>query len=96
MTVPENTFDRVERSGFDLLMTDVDVALTLTKIAADAADNSEKRQRNQQNARHAYDTVLRLRRKMQLTPREDADLKDKIRELRTALENLGEVFDTAA
>jgi hypothetical protein len=92
------TIDQLQRSGFEFLTVDLDTALTLTRIAADAdADGeSDKRQRNLQNARHAYDTVLRLQEKMHFTEQETAELNDKLRELRTALEQLGEVFDSAA
>jgi len=84
--------DRIERTGATFLISDLDLAMTLTRIATDAAKNSTKRKRNQANARHAYDEVSRISRQAILTDHERHDVDGRLAKLRSALERLGEVF----
>ena len=84
--------DRIERTGATFLLTDLDVAMTFTHIAGDAAEDSEKRNRNRATARHAYDDVLRISSRAVLTDNERQDVDEKLAELRSALKQLGEVF----
>ena len=73
-------------------MADLDVAMTFTRIASDAREDSEKRARNRTNARHAYDEISRISRDAVLTDNERQDIDDKLAELRSALQQLGEQF----
>jgi hypothetical protein len=92
MFAQENAFDRVQRSGFDFLMVDLDTALALARIASHARNDPERRDRTRHIARYAYESVLRLREKLHLTEDRTAELDDKLLKLRSALEDLGEVF----
>mgnify|MGYP006951350853 CR=1 FL=1 len=83
---------RSEKAGFTFLVTDLDLAMTLTRIAADAADDPGKRKRNQANARRAYDSVSRISHHALLNEEEKGEVNGKLAELRSALEQLGEVF----
>lgn len=51
------TLARIEETGATFLITDLDLAMTLTRIAGNSAEDSEKRNRNRANARRAYDSV---------------------------------------
>ena len=66
--------------------------MTLTRIAEDAAQDSEKRSRNLAIARHAYDDVSRISRHASPADDERQNVDGKLAELRSALEQLGEVF----
>ena len=88
----QRRLDRIEKTGVTFLITDLDLAMTLTRIAGDAAEDSEKRNRNQANARHAFDDVSRISHHASLTDNERQSVDDKLGELRFALEQLGEVF----
>lgn len=88
----QQRLDRVERTGATFLMSDLNLAMTLTRIATDAAKNSAKRKRNQANARHAYDAVFRISRQALLTDGERQNIDARLAKLRSALEQLGEVF----
>ena len=80
------------RNRANLVLIDLDTALTLAQIATTAKAGSEKRKRNTRNARIAHDTVLRLRQNPLITVEEKAILERKISELRATLEKLGERF----
>ena len=84
--------DQIERTGATFFITDLDLAMTLTHVAGDAAKDSGKRNRNMANARHAYDDISRISHHASLTENERQDVNDKLAELRSALEQLGEVF----
>lgn len=84
--------DQSEKTGATFLITDLDLAMTLANIARDAAVGSEKRNRNRANARHAYDAVSRISSHALLTNDERRTVAEKLGELRSALERLGEVF----
>ncbi len=66
--------------------------MTLTRIAGDAAEDSEKRSRNRANARRAYDTVSQINEHALLAADDRKVVNEKLVELRSALEKLGEVF----
>ena len=82
----------IEETGATFLITDLDVAMTLARIAGGAAEDSEKRSRNRANARHAYDAVSRISHRALLTGDERRAVDEKLAELRSALEQLGDVF----
>lgn len=84
--------DQAERTGAAFLITDLEVAMTLIRIASNAAEDSEKRIRNRANARHAYDAVSRISSHAVLTDEERQDVDEKLAELRSALQGLGEFF----
>ena len=83
---------RIAKTGATFLTTDLELAMTLTRIAFRASANSGKRIRNQSNARHAYNEISRLSRHASLTDKERQDVDDKLAKLRSALERLGESF----
>lgn len=87
-----NRLDQVEKTGATFLITDLDLAMTLTHIADDAAHDSDKRSRNKANARRAYDSVLRISDHALLAPADRKIVDEKLAELRSVLERLGKVF----
>lgn len=90
---PDDTIqNRLERTGFTFLITDIDLAMTLVGIAADAGNDPEKKARNQENARRAYDTVLRLSTSAVLSDEERTEVDEKLRQLKSSLEGIGERF----
>ena len=74
----------------NFLAIDLDLGLTMARIAARADIGSDKRARNTANARRAYDTVARLRTNAVATDGQGEKLDQKTSELRAALLNLGE------
>jgi hypothetical protein len=92
LSTNEGIIGKLEKTGFTFFLSDIALAMTMAHIAADAGDDSQKKIRNQENARRAYDTVLRLSNKTCLTDNERDELNGKLGELRSALEKLGEVF----
>lgn len=84
--------EQVEKTGATFLITDLDLAMTLTRIASDAAEDSEKRDRNRANARRAYDTVSQISDHASLAVEDRKFVYEKLLELRSALEQLGETF----
>ena len=92
VTRARRRLSQIERTGARFLTTDLGLAITLTRVAGGAAEDSEKRSRNLANARHAYDDVSRISRHASLTHNERQNVDHKLAELRTALERLGEVF----
>jgi hypothetical protein len=83
---------RLERTGFTFFITDIELAMTLVRIAADSENDPEKKARNRQNARHAYDTILRLSTSAALSDEERAEVNGKLRQLKSSLEGIGERF----
>jgi len=92
LTRARQTLERIEKTGATFFLTDLDMAMTLTRIASDAPKDSEKRTRNQANARHAYDEISRISRGAVLSDNERNDVHEKLAELRSALQQLGEEF----
>jgi hypothetical protein len=88
MTRAGGTLERIEQTGTTFFLTDLDLAMTMTRIASNAPKGSEKRARNQANARHAYDTISRISHHAVLTENERRDVDNKLAELRSALEQL--------
>lgn len=90
VTGAQRRLERIEKTGARFLIPGLHLAMTLTRIAGDAAKDAEKR--NRKNARRAYDDIARMSRHASLTGNERQNVDDKLRELRLALEQLGEVF----
>ena len=85
-------FESHNRLLFRVLMTDSHVGLTFANLAAEADPGSDKRIRNQANARKAYDTVLTISRRTEMSDAEWRELTASLDELKHALERLGEQF----
>ena len=87
-----NVTERVERARFGFLISDLEIALTMTFLALNSQPDSDKRRRNQYNARRAYDEVVRLSEKMNLRASERDQISGKLAGLKSALQGLGESF----
>lgn len=86
------SFDQIAQTAATFLITDLGVAMTLIRIAGNAAEGSEKRNRNRANARRAYDAVSRISAHVFLAADDRQVVDERLAELRSALEQLGEVF----
>jgi hypothetical protein len=84
-------FSCLDRAGAEFLKVDVETALTFSQTALEAIDG-EKRERNRRSARKAYDTVVRLRAKIDLSDAESKDLDFHLQRLKSELIQLGETF----
>jgi len=84
---------RLRRSGAEFIMTDLDLAFTFLDIATTSrvADTAF---RNQINARAACDVVMRFlpRSIAALSVAERQTVRDKLTDLKSRLEELGEEF----
>lgn len=96
LTVPKPTVAELRmaeaqfnRAGTEFLKVDVATALTFADTAL-TADDPEKKRRNQKSARKAYDTVLRMAKKVSLRDRDVQELKDGLQKLNAKLKQLGE------
>ena len=87
-----DTFSRVQETAFSTIVTDLQTAMTLTRIASTAEEGSEKRKRNIRNARHAHDTMKRLSERFSLSEVEQKEVDERLATLKFALEGLGEGF----
>ena len=84
--------NRLERTRFTFFITDIELAMTLVRIAADSEKNPEKKARNQENARRAYDTILRLSASAVLSDEQRAEVDEKLGQLKSSLQGIGERF----
>lgn len=82
--------ERLNRASADFLKIDLKTALTFTKIARQTQDGT-RRERNRMEARHAYDTVLKLVPKIDLSKDEARTITKGLTQLRSELRELGEV-----
>jgi hypothetical protein len=80
--------EQTHRIGADFLQIDSEVALTFSGLALGARDEV-KRNRAAQTARKAYDTIMRLRKGIDLTDTERDKLDANLRRLKIELQNLG-------
>jgi len=78
------------QNGFDFLMADLDSALAFAQRALGLNVDPEVKRRNVNNARKAFDTVDRLREKLQLDCGQQSAFYEKRTKLKNALEQLGE------
>lgn len=74
----------------NFLAIDLDIGITVARMAARADIDSESRSRQTGIGRRVYDTVLGFRRKTITNAEQGARLDQKTRELRAALLDLGE------
>ena len=84
--------NQIDHVGFSFLLSDLELALTMTRIAANGGNNTDKRKRNQSNARRAYDSVQKLTSRVLLTGEECVELEDMATRVESELEKLGETF----
>jgi len=79
------------RSGTDFLRVEVQTGLTFADIAMREEPGSGQWAKNRNNARKAYDTVLRLRGRLEITNQAAAhEIEEGLKQLRSALVRLGE------
>ena len=87
-----SVIEKLKHSGKDFLVADIETALTFVQLARSADDNSEKKVRNLANARKAHDTVRALAARLHLSPKQQTEVNEKLKTLKTELEALGENF----
>ena len=81
--------ERANRIGADFLRIDSEIALTFSDIALHASD-PQRRSRTTASARRAYETILRLRKDIELSHAEGDKLDANLKRLKTELEDLGQ------
>jgi thymidylate kinase len=98
LQVPKPTLEELwasarefNRTGTDFLKVDVATGLMLAKAAL-SSHNAEKKQRNQKSARKAYDTIVRMVKKITPTDTDARQLNDGLHQLKADLIELGEIF----
>ena len=85
--------EEFSQRGTEFLKIELQTGLTLAKIAVDKEPGTQERQKSQANARKAYDTVLRLRRRIGIYGKQnESEIEELLKRLRSALERLGESF----
>ena len=84
--------EQSHRIGVQFLLADLATALTFLDVS-EVTGLEESRLRNLQNARHVYDTVIRLMPKVAPSHGERAVLEDRLAELKRRLIATGESID---
>ena len=79
----------IESGEIEFLRAEAQTGLTFAKIAL-SSRHQDKIDRNRANARKAYDTLLRFSPHGNATPEGWEDIKAKIEELKSHLQQLGE------
>lgn len=82
----------LNQSGFDFVMTDIETAMVFTRRALGPNVDPEVKRRNVANARKGYDTVVRLRGKLELDSGQQGAFDEKRAALKKMLLRLGERF----
>lgn len=83
--------DDFERLCLDVLLTDVDLALTFTSVARNLSGRGAISQ-TVQNARRAYDVISTKRSNLVIKEDDCSELDSKLALLRRRLEEFGEKF----
>src|SRR3954462_6383998 len=83
--------ERMNETGAAFLKLDVEMGLTFVDTARQTNDFS-RRLRNRRAARRAYDTVLRLTKKVHLNEEDARSVSQGLDRLKFELESLGESF----
>ncbi len=91
MTVDFN-LTKANTARKEAVFTDLNVGLTLARVASGAKPRSVRRARNLTNARKAYDAVIRFSNGLTFTPTEEQELNDGLATLKAMLQDLGESF----
>jgi hypothetical protein len=83
----------LRRSGAEFIMVDLELAFAFLGLAS-TSGGTETKVRNQRNARIAYDAVLRFlpRSIAAFSGAERRDVQDKLVDLKSRLQELGEEF----
>ena len=84
--------NQIRQTGFEYLITDLNLAMTMIRMASDANADSQKKLRNRANARRAFDSVLDFSKRIVLTDDAKSEIAQKLGEVKVALERLGETF----
>lgn len=74
----------------EFLFTELQAGLTFARIALNSKANDAKIERNRKNARKAYDSLLHFQKRISLSPEEKTRLEEGKKELKAALQRLGE------
>ena len=83
--------ERTNRIGAEFLQIDSEIALTFCGIAL-TATNNEKRSSASHTARKAYDTIMRLRKGLNLTDAQRGKLDTNLQRVKSELQSLGQSF----
>ena len=83
--------DRLNRASADFLKIDLQTALTFLHIARHTEDVA-RQERNREAARRAYNTVLRLMKRVKLNEEDTRTIVLGLEQLKSELQELGEVF----
>jgi len=83
--------ERLNRASADFLKIDLQTALTFLNSARNTTD-FDRQKRNREAARRAYDTVARLMERVNLNERDARTIVVGLEQLRSELQELGEVF----
>jgi hypothetical protein len=83
--------EQTNRLVAEFLQTDAEIALTFCAIALEAKDEPRK-SRTSQTARKAYDTIMRLRKGIDLSDKQKRQLDASLQRLKSELETLGQSF----
>jgi len=89
--VAKRLHGRTNKIGADFLQADSEIALTFSGIALQTSDR-EMRKRRTQIARKAYETIMRLREKINFNEAERDRLDANLQRLKSELQRLGESF----
>ena len=81
----------MSQASGQFLRIDLETAFTFLKIAGETNDDA-RRSRNIQSARKAYETVIKLSRKVELPDEDIQAINKMLEELKTKLADLGEAF----
>jgi hypothetical protein len=85
------TRNELNQKSADFLKVDIETALTFSNLALQTYDPIRKR-RNRVNARKGYDTIVRFMAKVPLVEEDVRYLSNKLEQLKSNLQILGEVF----
>ena len=76
-------------AGVEFLLTEIETGKTFVRLASQA-DSEEKVERNRNNARKAYDSVLKFMERVVLNQAERLRIEKGLQELKRNLNDLGE------
>ncbi len=79
---------RVNQTGIDFLLTDLDLAITFM-VLAEVSRNAATVRRNYENARTAHDTVVRLLERLTPNAKQRRAIDAKLAFLETGLQAVG-------
>lgn len=80
----------LRKAGANFLLIELEASLTFAQAALTAGNDPAKRKRHQANARKGYDTLQRFRWQFPVPALAEPEFDEKLRELKSELESLGE------